>query len=187
MGAVSRAAEALDRRAFTVSDVLAMQKAGILSDKERFELIEGDIVLMQAKGPAHDTMKSALNIHMARALPDHLWMGFASTVYLSDDTLVEPDLVVYPRECRTSGPKGSDILLAIEVSASSLAYDRGFKAQLYAKYKFREYWVVDAFNRTTYQFTDPHSRNWRRRVERGPDAVLTHALLPGFSLRLSDY
>jgi len=73
------------------------------------------------------------------------------------------------------------------VSASSLAYDRGAKAQLYAQHKFQQYWVVDAFNRTTYQFTDPHSRNWRRRVERGPDETLTHPALPGFSIRLSDY
>jgi len=187
MGAVSRAAEALDRRAFTVSDVLAMQKAGILPDKERYELIEGDIVMMQAKGPLHETLKSALTYNLVKALPESLWFGVETTIYLSDDTFVEPDLVVFPRGIKPDEVKGSDILLAIEVSASSLAYDRGFKAQLYAKHKVHEYWVVDAFNRTTYQFTDPHSRNWRRRVERGPDAVLTHSALPGFSIRLSDY
>src|SRR4051812_39897372 len=130
MGAVSRAAEGLDRRAFTVSDVLRMQEAGILSDQERYELIEGEIVLMQAKGPLHETLKSAFSIQMARSLPEHLWMGFQSTIYLNEDTFVESDLVVYPRELRAAGPKGADIILAIEVSASSLGYDRGAKAQL---------------------------------------------------------
>ncbi len=187
MGAVSRAAEGFDRRAFTVSEVLRMQEAGILSDKERYELIEGEIVLMQAKGPVHEVIKSALTFHLARALPETLWFGVESTLYLTEDTFVEPDLVVYPRELRTEGPKGSDIILAIEVSASSLAYDRGFKAQLYARYKVREYWVVDAFNRTTYQFRQPQSKNWRSRVERGPQETLTHPALPGFSIRLSDY
>ena len=187
MRAVSRAAEGFDRRAFTVSEVLRMQQAGIISDEERYELIEGEIALMQAKGPVHETLKSALTYHVVRALPDTLWFGVEATLYLSDDTFVEPDIVVYPREFRTNGPKGADILLAIEVSASSLDYDRGFKAQLYAKHRIREYWVVDAFNRTTYQFSEPQSKNWRRRVERGPSEMLTHSSLPGFSIRLSDY
>ena len=187
MRAVSRAAGGFDRRAFTVSEVLRMQEAGIISDEERYELIEGEIVLMQAKGPVHETLKSALTYHLVRALPETLWFGVEATLYLSDDTLVEPDIVIYPRALRKEGPKGADVVLAIEVSASSLEYDRGFKAQLYAKHKIQEYWVVDAFNRTTYQFADPHSRNWRRRVERGPGETLTHAALPGFSIRLSDY
>jgi Uma2 family endonuclease len=187
MRAVSRAAEEWDRRAFTVNEVLRMQEAGIIADEERYELIEGEIVLMQAKGPVHETIKSALAYHLVRALPDTLWFGVEATLYLNDDTFVEPDLVIYPREKRTQGPKGPDIILAIEVSASSLAYDRGFKAQLYARHKIQEYWVVDAVNRTTYQFMGPSSKNWRRRGERGPDATLTHAALPGFSIRLSDY
>jgi Uma2 family endonuclease len=187
MGAVTRAAEGLDRRAFTVSEVLRMQEAGIFAEHERFELTEGEIVTMQAKGPLRETLKSALAIQMARALSERLWMGFEATIYLSDDTFVEPDIVVYPREFSAKGPKGADIMPAIEVSASSLAYDRGAKAQLYAQRKFQQYWVVDAFNRATYQFTDPHSLNWRRRVERGPDEVLTHPALSGFSIRLSDY
>jgi len=187
MGAVSRAAEGFDRRAFTVSEVLRMQEAGILSDKERYELIEGEIVLMQAKGPVHERLKSALTFHIVRTLPEALWFGVESTLYLSEDTFIEPDIIVFPRELRNDGPSGEKIVLAIEVSASSLAYDRGFKAQLYARHKIQEYWVVDAFNRTTYQFTEPHSKNWRRRVERGPDETLTHSALPGFSIRLSDY
>jgi hypothetical protein len=59
MGAVTRAAEGLDRRAFTVSEVLRMQEAGIFGERERFELIEGEIVRMQAKGPLHETLKAA--------------------------------------------------------------------------------------------------------------------------------
>lgn len=161
MRAVSRAAEGFDRRASTVSEILRMQEGGILSDEERFELIAGEIVLMQAKGPVHETLKSALAFHLGRALPETLWFGVEATLYLTEDSF--------------------------EVSASSLTYDRGFKAELYARHKIPEYWVVDAFNRTTYQSTEPHSHNWRYRVERGPDETLTQPALPGFSIRLSEY
>ncbi len=85
-GQVTRAAEGFDRRAFTVAEILRMQDAGIISEDENFELIEGEIVPMQAKSHIHELLKSALNIAIARALPDHLWMGVESTIYLGART-----------------------------------------------------------------------------------------------------
>src|ERR1700675_1902860 len=110
-GSVTRAAEGFDRRAFTVDEVLRMQEAGIISEDENFELIEGEIVPMQAKTHAHELLKSALNIAVVRALPDR-WVGVETTIYLTPDTFVEPDLVVYPRGLKLETAKGSDIELA---------------------------------------------------------------------------
>jgi len=115
-GSVTRAAEGFDRRAFTVDEVLRMQEAGIISEDENFELIEGEIVPMQAKTHAHELLKSALNIAVVRALPDRLWVGVETTIYLTPNTFVEPDLVVYPRGLKLETVKGSDIELAIEVA-----------------------------------------------------------------------
>ena len=182
---VTRAAEGFDRRSFTVAEILRMQDAGIIAEDENFELIEGEIVPMQAKTHTHELIKSALNLGIARALPDRLWLGVESTMYLSASTFVEPDLVVYPKGIKLEDVKGSDILLAIEVAATSLAYDRGLKAQLYARYDVRELWVVDAARRTTFIHQDPEGGRWRSIVERGSDEPLTHPVLPGFSLRLS--
>ena len=187
MGAVTRAAEGFDRRAFTVSEVLRMQEAGIISEEENFELIEGEIVPMQAKGHAHEWIKSALNLAITKAFPENLWLGIETTIYLTKDTFVEPDLAIYRRGIILEDVKGPDIVLAIEVSATSLAYDREFKAGLYARHKFQEYWVVDAINRETYQFAGPRGKAWRRRDKKKPDETLTHPALPGFSIRLSDY
>jgi Uma2 family endonuclease len=187
MGAITRAAEGYDRRAFTVEEVLRMQGVGIFSERERYELIAGEIVSMQSKGPLHETLKSELTIAMAKALPDNLILSVEPSVYLSKDTFVDPDLIVFPRRVTFHELKGADILLLIEVAASSLTYDKGVKVDVYAKYKVHEYWVVDAYTRTTHQFFDPHRGKWRRRAEVGPGKPLTHALLPGFSIRLSDY
>jgi Uma2 family endonuclease len=187
MRAVTRAAEGFDRRAFTVSEVLRMQDAGIISEDENFELIEGEIVPMQAKSHVHELLKSAFNFKLVPAIPATLWLGIETTIYLSDDTFVEPDLAIYPRGMKLETVKGADIVLAIEVAATSLAYDREYKAGLYARHKFQEYWVVDANARRTFQFASPRGKGWRRRDERGPDDVLTHPALPGFSIRLSDY
>src|SRR5271156_447221 len=143
-GSVTRAAEGFDRRSFTVAEILRMQDAGIIAEDENFELIEGEIVPMQAKTHVHELLKSALNIAIVRALPENLWLGVETTIYLSPNTFVEPDLVVYPRGIKLETVKGSDIELAIEVALTSSAYDRGLKSRLYARHRVREFWVVDA-------------------------------------------
>ena len=107
---VTRAAEGFDRRSFTVAEILRMQDAGIIAEDENFELIEGEIVPMQAKTHVHELIKSALNIGIARALPDRLWLGVETTIYLTPNTFVEPDLVVYPRGSKLETVKGADIL-----------------------------------------------------------------------------
>jgi Uma2 family endonuclease len=181
---VTRAAEGFDRRAFTVEEILRMQEAGIISEDENFELIEGEIVPMQAKTHVHELIKSTLNLGLARALPDNLWLGVESTMYLSRNTFVEPDLVVYPRGLRLEDVKGSDILLAIEVALTSLKYDRGLKAQIYSRYGVRELWVIDASRRRAYLHTGPRDGGWQSVVERGSDDALSCAAVPGFSVTL---
>ena len=182
---VTRAAEGFDRRAFTVDEILRMQEAGIISDDENFELIEGEIVPMQAKTHVHELIKSSLNMGLARALPDDLWMGVESTMYLSKNTFVEPDLVVYPRGIKLEDVRGTDIVLAIEVALTSLAYDRGLKAQLYAHHGVRELWVIDAAERRTHVHTAPKAGVWKSVVERGPLDELSCVAIPGFSAKLA--
>ena len=70
--AVTTAGEGFPRRAFTVDDISRMIEAGILHEDERFELIEGEIVMMAAKGIAHERIKSALIVAIVRALPERL-------------------------------------------------------------------------------------------------------------------
>jgi Uma2 family endonuclease len=181
---VTRAAEGFDRRAFTVDEILRMQEAGIISDDENFELIEGEIVPMQAKTHVHELIKSALGMGLSRALPENLWLGFESTMYLSENTFIEPDLVVYPRGIKLEDVKGQDIVLAIEDALTSLAYDRGLKAQIYARYGVRELWVIDAERRRAYVHTSPKTKLWKSIAEYGPEDSLACAGIPGFSVRL---
>src|SRR6201998_3488593 len=173
MGAnVTRAAEGFDRRSFTVAEILRMQDAGIISEDENFELIEGEIVPMQAKTHVHELLKSALTMGVARALPEDLCRGVESARYLSPNPFVEPDLVVYPKGIKLEEVKGSDILLAIEVALTSLPYDRGLKARLYARHGVNELWVIDAERRRTFVHSDAGSQVWRSVIELGPNDAL---------------
>ena len=176
--------KATSKGAFTVQEVLHMQEMGTISDGERFELIEGAIVPMHARPHEHELIKSALSMGFARRLPEGLWLGVATTIYLSDDTFVEPDLVIYPRGIKLEEVKGADIVLAIEVAVTSFAYDSGFKAQLYARHRVFEFWVVDAAERCAYVHTAPSANGWEKVIEYGPQENLVCAAIPGFSMRL---
>lgn len=184
---ISRAAEGFNRRAFTVSDVLRMIEAGIIDEDERFELIEGEIVPMSPKGNRHEIIKAALNELIAKKKPDDLRLAVETTLYLSDDTFVEPDLCVYPKRILPEDVKGSDVLLAIEVAGSSLGYDRGLKSRLYAKHGIRELWVVDAARRVTWVYEQPNSQGtWANSIEHKGNETLRTNALPGLSIVIDE-
>jgi Uma2 family endonuclease len=190
--ALTRAADGLPRRAFTVEDVCRMIEAGVLGEDERFELVEGDLVMMSAKGYAHERIKNALNITIVRALPKGMTMGVEMTVQFNENTILEPDLAVFKESALVKSDANfsqilpGQLLLAIEVAVSSLAYDRGLKARLYAHYGVQEFWVVDANERITWMHTGPSDNGWSSIVKRGPDEALATPTLPNFSLRLAD-
>lgn len=185
---VTQGAEGLGRRAFTVDEVWRMVETGILAPDERFELIEGEIVPMSPKGPVHELVKSALAIALAKALPPQLWIGFETTIELSEVTFVEPDLAVYPKGLALRDVRGPDLLLAVEVADTSLGYDLGAKARLYALHGVSELWVVDARRRTTLVHTGPGPEGWRRIEERSPEDALAPAAaaLAHFRMRLGE-
>ena len=81
--AVTRAADGLPRRAFTVEDIHRMIEAGIFSEDERFELIEGDLVMMSPKHVAHERIKHLLNMALVRAAPAGTFVGIAATLQLA--------------------------------------------------------------------------------------------------------
>jgi Uma2 family endonuclease len=188
----TRAAVGFPRRAFTVADIGRMIEAGVIREDEKFELIEGEIVMAAAKGVAHERIKSALTIAIVRALPDHLTVGVEVTLRLTDTVMLEPDIAVFPKELFERSSDGfarldsGEASLVIEVAASSLAYDKGLKARLYARHRVREFWVVDANARITWVHTGPSGDTWSSIVTRGPQDVLTTSGLPGFSMRLSE-
>jgi Uma2 family endonuclease len=187
----TRAAEGFPRRAFTVADVQRMLDSGIIAEGERVELIKGELVVMAAKSVAHDNVQNALNLLFAKVVPAGLYVGNSSTLQLTEDILVEPDLAIisrglYKRSAKGfARPRAEDVLLVVEIAVSSLAYDRDVKAQLYAQHGIPEYWLIDANERTTWVHKGPSAGNWPSIAKHGPEEILTTPALPGLAIKLS--
>jgi Uma2 family endonuclease len=183
---VTRAAEGFDRRAFTVEELWAMQRAGLFDEDAPFELWEGELVAMSPKHNRHELWKRNLVRIVVRALPDEIVLAVEPSFYLSDTTFLEPDLLIHADALLPEDVRGPDVLLAIEVADSSIARDLQPKARLYAKHGVRHYWVLDAENRRAFIHTSPGAERYGEVVEVGSNAVLTLPFEPALKIALAD-
>ena len=159
----TQAAEGLTRWRWTVAEIEAITKAGILDEKERFELIGGEMVPMNAKGSHHEVLKSTLNLYWAKRLPEHLAFAPETTFHLSEDAFIEPDFVFFPTSTRLAELKSGAALWAVEVADTSLGWDLGRKALIYSSFGIPELWVIDAVKRVIHVHRNPGLEGYREK------------------------
>jgi Uma2 family endonuclease len=180
------AAEGLPRRCFTVAELEQMTAAGILHEDERIELIGGEIVPMSPKGNHHETLKTALTIYWARALPSDLLFTNETTFRLSIDTYLEPDFVFYPKAIGLKGLSATTAALVVEIADSSLSYDLGRKAGLYAAFGIAELWVIDAVTLQTRIHREPTPTGYRSLLDLPASQRLVPDAAPALAVVLSE-
>ncbi len=127
---------------WTRDDYYRMAEAGLFRG-QRVELIEGEILTMSPMNPAH---AAALQL-VAKALERAFGAGHCVRVQLPlhvDDTSEpEPDLAVVPGTPRDYDSHPRTALLVVEISDTTLGFDRGRKRELYAHAGIQEYWIVN--------------------------------------------
>jgi Uma2 family endonuclease len=173
------------RRRFTVHDYHRMGEAGILHEDDRVELIEGEIVEMAAIGTRHFTCVNGLTRLLVRGVGDAAIVSVQNPVRLDEHTEPQPDLaVLQTRDYRESLPRPEDVLLLIEVSDTTLSYDRNVKLPLYARAGIPEVWIVDLAGETVERYTGPSGDSYRHveRVRRGEE--IRSAALPEPAFRV---
>ena len=184
---VTTAAEGLPRRRFTVAEVEVMVSAGVMDEDERVELIGGELVPMSPKGNHHEVVKTALLRRWFRSAPEDVDLTPETTFRLSEDTYLEPDVVIYSRATGLKGLTGANVLLVVEIADSSLRYDMGRKAALYAAFGVRELWVVDAVTLAARAFRDPAADGYRDARDHAASDRLAPVFAPAaFALRLDE-
>ncbi len=182
----TNAAEGLPRRRFTVAELEQMTRAGILAEDERIELIGGEIVPMSPKGNQHEILKAALNHFWVPRLPNDLRLVTETTFRLTPDTYLEPDFVFYPKASGIRGLTAETARLVVEIADSSLGYDLGRKAALYAGFGIAELWVIDAVRLATYIHRDPEPSGYRSVLELTADQRLVPQVSPALAVTLSE-
>ncbi len=134
----------LQPRRFTVDEYVKMGDAGIFHPGEKVELIEGEIIAMSPQNPSHAYSTERLNTLLVMAFGTTHGVRVQLPLTLSEVSEPEPDFALVRLELRGSFPRHPNTAdLVIEVAHSSLSFDRGEKASLYAKAGILDYWIVN--------------------------------------------
>src|SRR5690349_20289324 len=112
---------------FTVTEYDRMIESGVLAEDARVELINGAIVEMTPSGKRHAGRVKRLNALFTHHLDADAVISVQDPVQLNSYSRPEPDLaILVPRAdfYTDSDPTPADIRLVVEVSDSSIDYDR---------------------------------------------------------------
>jgi Uma2 family endonuclease len=155
---------AVRRHRFTVEAYFRMGEAGILSEDDRVELIEGEIVEMSPIGNRHSAAVSRLIRLFSGIVGERAIVRAQDPFLLSEVSAPQPDIALVRYRVdfyETAHPQAKDVLLLVEVAESSSRYDLRVKAQLYARARIPEYWVVDLTRNRITVHTDPDLAGYR--------------------------
>ena len=130
---------------FSVNDYEEMIEYGILTENDRVELIRGEILDKMPIGNEHASRVKRLNLIFVRQVGDRVIVSVQDPIRLVDSA-PEPDVALLrrvPDFYATVTPRPQDVLLLVEVSDSTLDFDRDIKRPLYAEAGIMEYWIVN--------------------------------------------
>ncbi len=156
----------LEKRLLTVQEYEKMYEAGILTEDDRVELLNGELIQMSPIGPRHAGMVNRLTNIFAIALAGKAIVAPQNPVVPSDLSEPQPDLAILrprPDYYTTAHPRPEDILLLIEVAESSVEKDRNLKLAIYAEAGIAEYWIVNLEEQVLEVYQQPEGRRYKLR------------------------
>lgn len=158
------AAPALYR--FTVEEWHKLGEVGFFNAGDRVELMDGEIILMSPIGIRHAGALNALIKLFNKQDRDRYEVSPGNPFEADRYSEPQPDVMLVPVgwEKKKRHPYGPEIFLLVEISDTSLPYDRGRKLQKYARARVPEYWVVNLEDDCIEVFRAPRGRAYREHV-----------------------
>jgi Uma2 family endonuclease len=123
---------------------------------QRAELVEGEVFVLSPQNFRHSSAVDRVFEVVKGFLGDRYWVRAQLPLQAGPLSEPEPDVSVVPgrREDYTDHPDRAELI--VEVSDSTLAFDRGRKASLYASRGVREYWIGNLVDEQLEVFRRPH-------------------------------
>ena len=161
-------------RRITVEEYRAMGEAGILSEDDRVELLDGHLISMSPIGPSHAHCANRLTELFGERNGPSIRLSVQNPVHLDDVSEPEPDLALYDSDAPTGRHlRPDDTVLVVEVADTSVEYDRDVKSDRYSRAGIPEYWVVDLANEVVEVFRRPEDDGYAERIRHRRGDTLT--------------
>ncbi|MGB3263944.1 MAG: Uma2 family endonuclease [Microcoleus sp.] len=156
----------------------AIIQAGILTDDDSVELLEGWLVFKMPKNPPHRVTTRLVRTALENILPAGWYVDSQEPITLSNSE-PEPDIVVVRGDTRQyldRHPGAEDIALIIEVSDTTLQRDRTVKKRIYARAGIAIYWIVNLVEGLVEVYSQPlvevEQPDYSQRLDFGRSAVI---------------
>ncbi|OLE52008.1 MAG: hypothetical protein AUG51_20095 [Acidobacteria bacterium 13_1_20CM_3_53_8] len=166
------------RRHFNATEYYRMMDAGILSESDRVELIDGEVIEMSPIGSRHAACVDRLNKLLNRL--EDVIVRVQNPIRLDDFSEPQPDITLL--QLRTDfyaqgHPTPSDVMLVIEVAESSTEFDRVVKLPLYAESLIPEIWLINLPDERVEIFSSPTHGIYQNSQElRRGDSIASHTI-----------
>ena len=188
--ATAAPAQAPTRRRFTVAEYYAMAKAGILNENDRVELLDGDIIRMTPIGDWHAANVDLLNHSLNKILNDRAIVRVQGPARLNPNSEPQPDVLLMRWRddfYRGGHPRPSDILLLIEVSDTTIDYDRTAKLSAYARAGIPEVWIISRDDRRIESYTNPSEGTYSNIRHATPTDTIAPQAFPDVTLKVGQF
>jgi len=149
---------------FRVEDFRKMMEAGILPEESGWEIIDGYLIDKMSIGSKHAGTVKRLNRILTNWAENNAIISIQDPIHIDEYNEPEPDIALLkPRDdfYGESHPMPQDVLLLIEVSNSTIEYDRKIKKTIYAEAEIPEFWLVNLQNNTVECYSQPKNGNYR--------------------------
>lgn len=185
----SQAAVAIPRHRFTVEDFARLGEAGVFTEDDRVELIDGEIRDMTPIGQPHAWIVNRLARRLFMRLPDQAYVSVQNPLRLDGHTEPQPDLVVArggEDDYADRHLEAADVLLVVEVADSSLRYDRAEKMPRYGRSGIPEAWLVDVTGGAVTVYTTPGAGGYAGEQVFGPGGEIVSTAVAGLRVTVDE-
>lgn len=172
-----------------LEDYLTLDDAGAFDAFAKTELIDGEVFTLNAQHRPHVWAKTQMFLRLAAVLADidsPLSGLIEASVAMPPHDAPEPDITL------TDAPRGDGLVplpsvaLIVEIADSTRAFDLGRKAELYARHRVPEYWVIDLTQREWVRHAEPGVAGYARRDRGALGTLLTAATIAGLAVATDD-
>ena len=167
----------------------AMIAAGILTENDAVELLDGQLYEAMPKGKKHNARISRLTETLVARFLRRCTIYVQNSIALHEYSEPEPDIAVLRHRedfYENTLPEPRDVLFLIEVSDSTLAYDRDLKIPLYAAADIAEVWLLDVQAATVTVYREPEGNRYRVEETFRSGDTIPVAAFPGESIAVSE-
>lgn len=158
-----------------------MGERGDIGPDERVELLDGELVAMPPMSPGHATAVRALTTALYRAVGGRASIGPQVAITLDPISEPQPDIMLNALSDERywdAHPTAEETFLVVEVSKSTLAFDRGKKLRAYARCRVPEYWIVDLVNERVEVYRNPREQRYAKHVTVGRGEMVAPKAFP---------